>query len=105
MTPAKLSWSSSDNSVARVNDDGVIEAREVGTAIIKATAGEQTAEIAVTVVANPDSETHDESESTGAEPEEDAAPPEGTAGTGEDAAAPEENTDAPAEGEGETTTE
>ena len=105
MTPAKLSWSSSDNSVARVNDDGVIEAREVGTAIIKATAGEQTAEIAVTVVPNPDSETHDESESTGAEPEEDAAPPEGTAGTGEDAAAPEENTDAPAEGEGETTTE
>ena len=105
MTPAKLSWSSSDNSVARVSDDGVIEAREVGTAIIKATAGEQTAEIAVTVVPNPDSETHDESESTGAEPEEDAAPPEGTAGTGEDAAAPEENTDAPAEGEGETTTE
>ncbi|MBR5791601.1 MAG: Ig-like domain-containing protein [Ruminiclostridium sp.] len=105
MTPAKLSWSSSDNSVARVNDDGVIEAREVGTAIIKATAGEQTAEIAVTVVPNPDSETHDESESTGAEPEEDAAPPEGTAGAGEDAAAPEENTDAPAEGEGETTTE
>ena len=105
MTPAKLSWSSSDNSVARVNEDGVIEAREVGTAIIKATAGEQTAEIAVTVVPNPDSETHDESESTGAEPEEDAAPPEGTAGAGEDAAAPEENTDAPAEGEGETTTE
>ena len=105
MTPAKLSWSSSDNSVARVNEDGVIEAREVGTAIIKATAGEQTAEIAVTVVPNPDSETHDESESTGAEPEEGATPPEGTAGTGEDAAAPEENTDAPAEGEGETTTE
>ena len=105
MTPAKLSWSSSDNSVARVSDDGVIEAREVGTAIIKATAGEQTAEIAVTVVPNPDSETHDESESTGAEPEEGATPPEGTAGTGEDAAAPEENTDAPAEGEGETTTE
>ena len=103
MTPAKLSWSSSDNSVARVNDSGVIEAREVGTAIIKATAGEQTAEIAVTVVANPDSETHDESESTGTEPEEGATPPEGTAGAGEDAAVSEENTDAPAEGEGEAT--
>ena len=105
MTPAKLSWSSSDNSVARVSEDGVIEAREVGTAIIKATAGAQTAEIAVTVVPSHDSETHEESESTGAEPEEGATPPEGTAGTGEDAAAPEENTDAPAEGEGETTTE
>lgn len=104
MTPAKLSWSSSDNSVARVNDDGVIEAREVGTAIIKATAGEQTAEIAVTVVPNPDSETHDESETTGAEPEEGATPPEGTADTSEDAAAgTEENTGAPAEGEGEAT--
>jgi uncharacterized protein YjdB len=104
MTPAKLSWSSSDNSVARVNDDGVIEAREVGTAIIKATAGEQTAEIAVTVVANPDSETHDESASTGAEPEDGATPPEGTTGTTEgDAAAPEESTDAPAEGEEATT--
>ena len=105
MTPAKLSWSSSDNSVARVNDSGVIEAREVGTAIIKATAGEQTAEIAVTVVANPDSENHDESQSTGAEPEEGATPPEGTTGTtGDAAAAPEENTDAPAEGEGEAAT-
>lgn len=105
MTPTKLSWSSSDNSVARVNDSGVIEAREVGTAIIKATAGEQTAEIAVTVVANPDSENHDESQSTGAEPEEGATPPEGTTGTtGDAAAAPEENTDAPAEGEGEATT-
>lgn len=105
MTPAKLSWSSSDNSVARVNDQGVIEAREVGTAIIKATAGEQTAEIAVTVVANPDSEAHDESESTGAEPEEGATPPEGTAGTGEDAAAPEENADTPSEGDGTTAAE
>ncbi|MBR5534577.1 MAG: Ig-like domain-containing protein [Ruminiclostridium sp.] len=104
MTPAKLSWSSSDNSVARVNDQGVIEAREVGTAIIKATAGEQTAEIAVTVVANPDSETHDESQSTGAEPEEGATPPEGTTTDGEAAATtPEEETEAPAEGE--TTTE
>ena len=110
MTPAKLSWSSSDNSVARVSEDGVIEAREVGTAIIKATAGEQTAEIAVTVVPNPNSENHDESASTGTEPEEGATPPEGTAGTdaagNQDAAAgTEENTDAPAEGEGETTTE
>jgi hypothetical protein len=91
--------------VARVNDQGVIEAREVGTAIIKATAGEQTAEIAVTVVANPDSEAHDESESTGAEPEEGATPPEGTAGTGEDAAAPEENADTPSEGDGTTAAE
>lgn len=110
MAPAKLSWSSKDNSVARVSDDGVIEAREVGTTIIKATAGEQTAEIAVTVVPNPNSETHDESQSTGAEPEEGATPPEGTTNNGttgnQDAAAgTEENTDAPAEGEGETTTE
>ena len=108
MTPAKLSWSSKDNSIARVSDDGVIEAREVGTTTIKATAGEQTAEIVVTVVPNPDSDTHDESQSTGTEPEEGATPPEGegTATGGQDAATgTEENTDAPAEGEGETTTE
>ena len=103
MTPAKLSWSSSDNSVARVSDDGVIEAREVGTAIIKATAGEKTAEIAVTVVANPNSETHDESQTTGAEPEEGAVAPEDTTGTQDAATGTQEGEDTSTEGEGDAT--
>lgn len=117
MTPAKLSWSSADNSVARVSDDGVIEAREVGTTIIKATAGEQTAEIAVTVVPNPDSETHDESQSTGTEPEEGAVLPDDGAGaqnaatgtTGNTGATgnggQDESTDGNEEGGDQTTTE
>lgn len=52
-SPAKISWSSNDASVARVDENGVVSARDVGTAIITATAGEKTAEIAITVVENP----------------------------------------------------
>lgn len=75
MTPAKITWSSNDSSVARVDEHGVITGRDAGMAIIKATAGEKTAEIAVTVVANPENERHDASQNTGNEPEEGAEPP------------------------------
>lgn len=88
MSPAKLTWESNDPSVARVDSNGEITAREVGMAIIKASAGGQTAEIAVTVVENPNNKKHDASQTTGTEPEEGAVLPEddqatgGTTGTG-----------------------
>ena len=82
MKPAKITWSSSDSSVAMVDKNGVITGRDVGSAIIKATAGEKTAEIVVTVVENPDNNNHDESQSTGTEPEEGAVQPDpGDTGT------------------------
>ena len=82
MKPAKITWSSSDSSVAMVDKNGVITGRDVGSAIIKATAGEKTAEIVVTVVENPDNNNHDESQSTGTELEEGAVQPDsGDTGT------------------------
>ena len=82
MKPAKITWSSSDPSVAMVDKNGVITGRDVGSAIIKATAGEKTAEIVVTVVENPDNNNHDESQSTGNEPEEGSVQPDpGDTGT------------------------
>ena len=55
MSPAKISWESSDEAVARVSDEGVVTARNVGTAVIKASAGEKTAEFVIKVVENGDS--------------------------------------------------
>lgn len=49
MTPATIKWSSNNTSVAEVDSEGVITAREVGNAIIKGVAGEKTVEIAVEV--------------------------------------------------------
>ena len=40
MTPATIKWSSNNTSVAEVDSEGVITAREVGNAIIKGVAGE-----------------------------------------------------------------
>lgn len=83
MSAAKITWSSQDPSVAHVDDNGVITGRDVGSTIIKATAGEKTAEIVVNVVENPDNDAHDASQSTGTEPEGDAKQPDtGGAGTG-----------------------
>lgn len=88
MSPAKITWSSSDSSVALVDKNGVITGRDVGTAIIKASAGERTAEIVVTVVENPNNSDHDGTLSTGTEPEEGAVQPDneneggGTGNTG-----------------------
>jgi uncharacterized protein (TIGR02145 family) len=44
-----VTWTSSDNSIATVADDGVVSAVAAGAATITATAGEQTATCAVTV--------------------------------------------------------
>lgn len=82
MSPAKLTWESNDPSVARVDSNGEITAREVGMAIIKASAGGQTAEIAVTVVENPNNQQHDASQTTGTEPEEGAVLPDDDQTTG-----------------------
>lgn len=97
MKAAKITWSSSDSSVARVDENGVITGRDVGSAIIKATAGEKTAEIVVTVVENPDAADYDESQNTGNEPEEGAVTPDTDAETGTndgtgDAAEPDADT-------------
>ena len=70
MPPAKIRWSSSDTSVAQVSDNGVIEGRQVGQAIIKGTAGEKTAELVVTVTENTSNTKVDQSGTVGQEPEE-----------------------------------
>jgi hypothetical protein len=70
MSPAKITWTSKDASIARVSDDGVITARDVGQTIIKGTAGEQSAEIVVTVVENPDATPANSTGSTGTAPDE-----------------------------------
>ena len=70
MTPATIKWSSNNTSVAEVDSEGVITAREVGNAIIKGVAGEKTVEIAVEVVENPNSTPHDSTQDAGREPEE-----------------------------------
>lgn len=102
MKSAKITWTTSDSSVARVDENGVITGRDVGSAIIKATAGEKTAEIVVTVVENPDASDHDESQNTGNEPEEGAVAPETGEGTGDGSANADANTTG-GEGEGTAT--
>ena len=69
-SPATIQWSSNNTSVAEVDSEGVITAREVGNAIIKGVAGEKTVEIAVEVVENPNSTPHDSTQDAGREPEE-----------------------------------
>ena len=70
MSPAKIKWTSSDPTVATVSENGVIEGRQVGQAIIKGTAGEKTAEMVVTVTENTNNTRYDESGNVGQEPEE-----------------------------------
>lgn len=70
MTPARIKWTSSDSDIARVSDNGVVEGRQVGQAIIKGTAGEKTAEMVVTVTENTSNTRYDESGNVGQEPEE-----------------------------------
>lgn len=65
LSPASVTWTSNDASVARVSSNGVVTARDVGTTIVKATAGNKTAECVITVVENPDATKHDESKTTG----------------------------------------
>lgn len=69
---ASIDWSSNNTAVATVSEDGTITGRDVGNAIIKGVAGEKTVEIAVEVVENPNSDTHDPAQDVGQEPEEGA---------------------------------
>jgi uncharacterized protein YjdB len=72
-------WSSSNMAVARVSSDGLISARDVGSASITATVGNQSAVCVVTVEKNPNSEPADQTEGTEADsPEADSGQPGGT---------------------------
>ncbi len=64
-----VTWASSNVSVARVTNDGLVTARDVGTAYITATLGNQTASCAVTVEKNPDGTQVTSQEGYEAEPE------------------------------------
>ena len=46
-----VEWTSSDPSVATVSDEGLVEAQDLGSAVIQATSGGQSAEVQVEVVA------------------------------------------------------
>ena len=80
-TPS-IKWSSNDTSVAKVSEDGVITAQDVGKAIIKGVAGEKTVEIAVEVVENPNSTPHDSTQDAGQSPEDGADTTTDGTGTG-----------------------
>lgn len=69
LSPAKITWTSNDPSVAPVTDAGVVTGRDVGTAIIKGTAGDKTVEVIVTVKENPNVTPNDPSQDVG-QPEE-----------------------------------
>jgi uncharacterized protein YjdB len=69
-------WSSSNMAVARVSSDGLISARDVGSASITATVGNQSAVCVVTVEKNPNSEPADQTEGTEVDsPEADSSQP------------------------------
>lgn len=61
-----ISWTSSNSSVARVSD-GLVSARDVGTATITATVGNQSASCVITVQTNPNGEPVQSTEGTDAE--------------------------------------
>ena len=65
LSPAKITWTSNDPSVAPVTDAGVVTGRDVGTAIIKGTAGDKTVEVIVTVKENPNVTPNDPSQDVG----------------------------------------
>lgn len=83
-----VAWVSSNPSVARVTNDGLVTARDVGTASITATLGNQTASCAITVQKNPEGQQVTSQEGYEAEPEAagtsdqqaTASPPDATAG-------------------------
>ncbi|MBP1758290.1 MAG: Ig-like surface protein [Firmicutes bacterium] len=68
-----VTWASSNVSVARVTNDGLVTARDVGTAYITATAGNQTASCAITVQKNPDGQQVTSQEGYETEPEPEAS--------------------------------
>lgn len=65
LSPAKITWTSNDPSVAPVTDEGVVTGRDVGTAIVKGTAGDKTVEVIVTVKENPNVTPNDASQDVG----------------------------------------
>lgn len=73
-----VAWASSNVSVARVTNDGLVTARDVGTAYITATLGNQTASCAITVEKNPDGTQVTSQEGYEAEPEASGQNPSGT---------------------------
>jgi uncharacterized protein YjdB len=64
-----VAWASSNVSVARVTNDGLVTARDVGTASITATLGNQTASCTITVQKNPEGQQVTSQEGYEAEPE------------------------------------
>ena len=81
LSPAKITWTSNDPSVAPVTDAGVVTGRDVGTAIVKGTAGDKTVEVIVTVKENPNVTPNDPSQDVG-QPEEGTDQTDNTGGTG-----------------------
>jgi len=75
-------WSSSNSAVASVSNDGLVTARDVGSASITATIGNQSAVCVITVSKNPNSEPVTSTE--GSEPDTTApvAPAQGGVSTG-----------------------
>lgn len=69
-------WTSSNTAVARVASDGLITARDVGSASISATVGNQSAVCVVTVEKNPNSEPAESTE--GQQAAEDSSPEDST---------------------------
>lgn len=82
MTPATITWTSQNSSVAQVSEDGTVTGRDVGKTVIKATAGKKSSEIVVNVVENPDTTANDPTQTTGNAPEEGAEAPDTGTGTG-----------------------
>lgn len=80
---ASIKWSSNDTSVATVDDQGVVTAKQVGSAIIKGVAGTKTVEVTVSVVENPNSTPHDSTKDAGttADDGSDGTTTTGTTGT------------------------
>ena len=77
-TDKTVKWSSSNDAVASVDDNGVIAANSAGTATITATAGDVSASCAVTVTAptEPEEPTEPETPSTPSTPSQPTTPSE-----------------------------
>ena len=81
MSPAQVTWSSSDTSIAVVSASGLVTARDVGTATITATCGDHSVMCTVTVAENTSATKHDESLTTGQTADEEGSEPETTSDT------------------------
>lgn len=82
MSPAFVSWSTQNSSIATVSDDGTVTAKNVGQTNIKGTAGTKSVEVVVNVVKSSDTPNHDPTQDTGNEPIEGTEPPPDDGDTG-----------------------